>query len=417
MRVHIDSHFLSSALNTVSKLNSTMPIRIDAKNNRVFDNPYDITLSRFNQNTEVYVSLVDGLISEEGSVELPVGLFNTVRGLKDIELLMTDRFIESGKVRIGLPTTTPNPVSSTKFEGNKIFEITEAELLKLLYINYATTQDGFRPILSGICFKLDEACACDGFRLAVRRGEFIEVNNDTFVLNNDTVGLLSKVLDKKSSSVVSAFKSDKAVKFVIEDGHYHTEIIGQIIQGEFINYKQIIPNDSRHTCKIQAEVLYKELKPLKGKINILKFKFDKTEITYSAEIGRVVYDKDASDRKTRELMDEAEADHDWKLAEWKQAKAAAESKKKSFKKPEPKLQIIKPQTVKTFKSDSVVSGSVPCQFDGDSFEIHFNHRYIIEALQQYQGEVAMKMSTSVSPLIITQDGHNLELVLPVRIVG
>ena len=123
--------------------------------------------------------------------------------------------------------------------GVKGHEVLVAGLASALaQVSYAMAQETFRPVLAGVCLSADKGkmtvVAADGFRLAETtvksRGPL-----DRTVVPTKVVGLVEKLMPDK----ISLYRDEKNISF-IGDGLVLTAMI---IQGEYPNYKQVIPKN------------------------------------------------------------------------------------------------------------------------------------------------------------------------------
>jgi len=106
----------------------------------------------------------------------------------------------------------------------------------LKQVSYAMAKDGCRPVLNGVCLTADKGklavVAADGFRLAETtvksRGPL-----DRTVVPEKAVGIIERLMPDK----ISLYRDEKNISFV-GDGLVLTAMI---TQGEYPNYKQVIP--------------------------------------------------------------------------------------------------------------------------------------------------------------------------------
>jgi len=229
------------------------------------------------------------------------------------------------------------------------------------------------------------------------------------------------MLDSKSDKEVLVYMDEKKenVKFEIDN----VEIIGKILQGEFINYKNIIPEEHYYVSTIEMDKLKTELDFIAGiKTKHLQLNFTPDKLTLLTSQCRDEYDKQASELKTKELQLEAHNDYKEKYNIWSNKKVKAEKNKKEFKLKCPEEKNIKTQKLHYLVPIAEIKIELDCdtKFANRSkteFGIAVNPKYLPECLKTYTNKVEFRMSASVNPIVITQDGHNLEMVLPIRIRG
>ena len=242
---------------------------------------------------------------------------------------------------------------------NAMYEISQDTLKNMIKQTlFSIAQDETRPILTGVLFEVKNGklsfVALDGFRLALKSYEIENSSNINAVIPGKTLSEISKILESKEETVKITFTTNH-ILFNLG----HTRIISSLLQGEFINYKQIIPTEYRlkvranrnelMDCIERASLLARE-----GKTNLIKFdiKDNVMAITSNSQMGKV-YEE------------------------------------------------------------------VKIQLEGEGLKIQFNSRYFIDVLRIIDSEeIFLEFSTSVSPCLIkkTESADFLYLVLPVRLI-
>jgi DNA polymerase-3 subunit beta len=100
-------------------------------------------------------------------------------------------------------------------------------------IKYAVSVDN-KPILTGVHFNQNEIVSCDGYRLSVNSDNNLQIETP-FTVPNNALKLCSDVLEGSIS--ITANKKH----IIIEDKN--TKVVSRLLDGEYINYKQFIPNN------------------------------------------------------------------------------------------------------------------------------------------------------------------------------
>ena len=236
------------------------------------------------------------------------------------------------------------------------------DLLKnmIRHTAFATAVDETRPILTGVLMEIkDETIsmvALDGYRLALRQGNVKAFGKNKAVIPGKTLNEVLKVLTEEENDMVEIYFTSKQVLFNMEN----TRIISRLLEGEFINYKQIIPNDHKSRVKVQTRSLLDSIERAslmarEGKNNLIKISIvdEKMTISSNSEMGKVFE-------------------------------------------------------------------SIFIELEGEDIEIGFNSKYFIDALRVIDSdEIYLDFTTSVSPCILKPaDNNNFTyLILPVRIVN
>ncbi len=216
----------------------------------------------------------------KADVEVPGGITLPVRKLATIirELPQSDVYVESGgnhQVKIesggslfrmmGLGTEEFPPLPT--FENRHVFDLTQEEILNMLKsVSYAQSSDENRYILNGVYFNFSEdkltLVATDGRRLALTALEtdVAADNSGSLILPAKTVAELERLLGKGEKLKI-AF-NDRQVAFEIaieEEGDTGLSeqlyLVSKIVEGNYPNYRQVIPKETEHRVKIERELM------------------------------------------------------------------------------------------------------------------------------------------------------------------
>jgi DNA polymerase III subunit beta len=245
-------------------------------------------------------------------------------------------------------------------EGDNVFSISQTILKHMIRGTiFAIAQDETRPILTGVLFEVKNRklnlVALDGYRLALRT-EYIDTDNSvSSVIPGKTLNEVSKILEDSEDAVNIIFTSNH-ILFKLGE----TKIISRLLEGEFIKYASIIPQEFNLkitakrgqilNCIERASLMAKE-----GNTNLIKLDIqeDNLVITSNSQLGKV-----------RE-----------------------------------ELNII---------------------LQGESLQIAFNSKYLIDVFKIIEEEeIVMEFSSAVSPCIVKNKelDNCTYLVLPVRLLN
>ncbi|AZV55131.1 DNA polymerase III subunit beta [Clostridium sp. AWRP] len=224
---------------------------------------------------------------------------------------------------------------------------------------FAAAQDETRPILTGILFEIKDKklnlVALDGYRLALK-SEYLNTENViNAVIPEKTLSEVSKILEDNDKNVNITFTPNH-ILFNLDN----TKIISRLLEGEFIKYNSIIPDEFNLQVTAKREELLScieraSLMAKDSNTNLIKLEIEENNmiITSNSQLGMV-----------RE-----------------------------------ELNIL---------------------LQGDTLKIAFNSKYLIDVLKiMDEEEIIMKFSSSVSPCVIkNKDKDNCTyLVLPVRLLN
>ena len=224
--------------------------------------------------------------------------------------------------------------------------------------SFAIAQDETRPILQGILFEVKNKnlnlVALDGYRLAIK-SEFLDTDMDIeVVIPGKTLNEVSKILEDVDDIVNITFTNNH-ILFNLEK----TKIISRLLEGKFINYNSLLPQEHKlvvnaNRQELQNAIERASLMAKDGNTNLIKLDIQENTlvITSNSQLGKV-----------RE--------------------------------------------------------EISIKLQGDEVQIAFNSRYLLDVLKNVEDdEVVMKMTSGISPCVIEEkNSENAKyLVLPVRLM-
>ncbi len=131
----------------------------------------------------------------------------------------------------------------------------------------------------------------DGYRLSLCRGKLTKAINEdiSVIVPGKSMAELDKLLSGKNGEVRVRFSK---TQIFFEIGN--TQFTSRLLEGEFINYKHIIPNEQNTEVVVERRLLMESseraaLLAREGKNNLIKMDFgiDRLTVTSSADIGDV----------------------------------------------------------------------------------------------------------------------------------
>jgi DNA polymerase-3 subunit beta len=295
------SNGLQQVLNVVAS-RSTMPI---LSNVLVEAEKGHISLTTTNLDLGIRCR-IKADVSDTGSITLPVRKLATI--VK--ELPVNEVFLETSDknqakitsggslfkiMGIGSEEFPPLPT----FENRKVFELAQDEIVSMLKsVSYAQSTDENRYILNGVYFNFaDEKLtlvATDGRRLGLTglELEVSEENAGSLILPAKTVAELERLMGK-GERVNIAF-NDRQAAFEIgldEAGDSglidHLYLVSKIVEGNYPNYRQVIPKETEHRVKIERELMlecvHRAALVTSDKSNSIKIKISKNLLEISGQ--------------------------------------------------------------------------------------------------------------------------------------
>lgn len=174
-------------------------------------------------------------------------------------------------------------------------KITQNNLRNLINKSiFSVAVDDSRPILKGTLLEISsneiKAVALDGYRLAMVKEPVQESNiNGGVIVPARSLGEIAKLLDDSDESV-SVYVDNKYIMVDLGD----TKIITRTLEGDFLNYKQIIANDFSTEIVINKNQITDALERASllskvGQNNLVKFDIKENNLllTSNSEIGNI----------------------------------------------------------------------------------------------------------------------------------
>lgn len=213
-------------------------------------------------------------ISSEGSITLPVRKLATiVKELPQKEVFVEVESNNQAKITsggslfkvMGIGTEDFPPLPS--FENQHVFKLEQDELSGMLKsVSFAQSTDENRYILNGVYFNFTDEnltlVATDGRRLALTSFELGANDSDTgsLILPAKTVTEIERLVGKGDTVKIAFNDRQVAFEIAIKDDEGESGLVDQIylvskiVEGNFPNYRQVIPKDTEHRVKIEREL-------------------------------------------------------------------------------------------------------------------------------------------------------------------
>ena len=312
------SNGLQQVLNVVAT-RSTMPI---LSNVLIEASEGHISLTTTNLDLGIRCR-IKAEVSENGGITLPVRKLATIIR----ELPQSDVFVETSESNqakitsggslfkiMGISTDEFPPLPT--FENRHVFELSQTDIVGMLKsVSYAQSTDENRYILNGVYFNFaDEKAtlvATDGRRLALTALE-TEINTEnagSLILPAKTVSELERLLGKGEKVKIAFNDRQVAFEVAIEDDSGnsglvdHLYLVSKIVEGNYPNYRQVIPKETEHRVKIERELMLECVRraalvtsdknnsvKLKVSKNLLEISGSSTEYGESHESMAIAYD-------------------------------------------------------------------------------------------------------------------------------
>jgi DNA polymerase III subunit beta len=238
-------------------------------------------------------------VEKEGATTLPARrLFNIVRELPSSEIQVDVNGKNAASIRsgqsffkiLGLPEEEFPPLP--KFEDAKVVSIRQKDLRDgLRRTSYAISTDETRYVLNGVLFSFNEnkltLVATDGRRLAMVgiELEFPRSHEADLIVPTKAVTELQRLLADDGEIKVSMGSGQIAFDL------NKTLLVSKLIEGNYPNYRQVIPSEAKERIKLERETFLNSLRRVSlltsDKSHSVKLNFGKNNIDITATTPEV----------------------------------------------------------------------------------------------------------------------------------
>ena len=244
-------------------------------------------------------TVIPASFEEEGRVVLPGKLLcEVVRKLPGGQVLFTvnDRLqatIRCASSRTSLTGLDPVEYPELPPVTGQRFSMPQGQLRDMIGRTiFAIAVDESRPILTGCLLEIEKTqmrvVALDGFRLAMRSEAVDGPERDvSAVVGGKVLGDIAKILSDTDDEVSLCFSRSH-----VQMNVGNTHIVARLLEGEFIRYRQILPQEWQTRVSVRREELSSaidraSLIAREGKSNLVRFKIDgeTMEIASNSETG------------------------------------------------------------------------------------------------------------------------------------
>ena len=367
MKFTCEKYVLQNALNTASRAaaqKSAVPalegLLIEAAGSLVRISGYDMKIG--------ITTSLPADIAEPGSIVLNARLFcDIIRKLPDdIVSITTDANYMTG-IKCAMSDYEIMGTSSEDYpelptvDSTSGISIPQGTLKSMIaQTNFAVSDNESRPIHMGELFDIENGTitvvAVDGYRLALRREELADESAvpGTFVVPGTALSEVEKIADD-SDDPLKITIGLKHIMFTIGG----TVLISRRLEGEFLNYKNAIPQTGKYHIKADKRTLIDAVERVSLIIS------DKLKSPVRCTFGDNV------------------------------------------------VSMITNTTLGRASDEVSVEG------DGENLEIGFNNKYLLDALKAAPAdEICIRLNTGITPCVVlpTDNSRNfVYMILPVRL--
>ncbi len=364
MKFSCEKKLLRDAVTGVSKAvtaASTVPvlqgILLKAEQGKLYLTGYDLEMA--------ISTSIDANVEEGGSVVINARFLSEVlRSLATdtVEFSVNDDLLvhlEGNSTEYDFMGMAPQEYPELPTPGaERAFEIDAAELAAMIDSTiYAVSDDDKKPVHTGELFSIDSdeltIVALDGFRLAIAKHPISAKQTIDIVVPAKTATEAARLMGDEGGNILV----DASDRYVVFSNNEYT-IISRLIEGEFLNYKTVVPEETNTTVVVDVAEFEQSIE--RCSVIITERLKNPLRITFGEEENIQIYCQTPMGKV---------ADH------------------------------------------------VNAEIEGKKEEIGFNYRYLLDALKHAgTDKVTMEITSSLSPIkVMPLDGDDfLFLVLPVR---
>ena len=369
MQIICDKDKIIKAINSVVKgvaSKTTMPILegilIQTNDNEIKLTTYDLEIG--------IEYIMDCEVKEQGSTVVNAVMFSEIiRKLPDTQIYISlnDKNllqIECEGSLYKLATMNPEEFPELpKIEVENSIELEQNNLKNMIRKTiFAVSTEDTRPIFTGCLFQIENnqlsLVAVDGFRLALRT-IFLnkQTNNFSAVIPGKTLNEMNKILSDSFDFVRIGVSKNQAL-FEMDN----CKVVTRILEGEFLNYKNVIPTNWESRIKVNK--------------NNLQNSFERISLISSSSI-----------EKEKKYPVKVEID-------------------------------IGKVTISCTNQTGDAKEELFVSTEGKNLEAGFNPKYFLDSLKAIEDEeVFVEFGTSISPCLIkpTDSSEYVYMILPIRL--
>ncbi len=247
---------------------------------------------------------VEAKVAKPGATTVPVKkLFGIVRELNggEIEIETDEKNVTS--IRSGSSFFKIHGLAAEEFpplpkfkDDKKVGLQQETVRAMLKKTSFAVSTDESRYVLNGIYISLKEGkmtlVATDGRRLALvdEEVELSEKSTGEFIVPAKAIGELNRLLQDKGE-VELKFGENQASFSLKDDKGFSVLMITKLIEGNYPNYRQVIPGEAKERIPINREELLQALRRAEimtsEKANSVKLTFGRNQLAITANSPEV----------------------------------------------------------------------------------------------------------------------------------
>ena len=222
-------------------------------------------------NLEIAISCwIGAKIENEGSITIPARVLTEFVGSLPSDIISLDLKHHTLEIKCGRYEARINGLDAADFPpipqvGDDFSTKVKSEDLKLAIsqVAFAAATEESRPVLTGVQTEFEGSkltmAAADGFRLAVHRANLVEPVKEkvAMIIPAKAYHELNRLMGNEDQEIEITLNSQKSqVLFKLKG----IEMVSQLIQGNFPNYSQLIPQTYGTKARIDVAEFLRAIK-------------------------------------------------------------------------------------------------------------------------------------------------------------
>lgn len=258
MKFRVNQIYMNSAIQIISKIAATKSIAktqnamlLTAKDNKI----HFIACDGKNKiETEI-----EATVDVEGTVLLPHSYVQElIKKMPATEITFSleqtgNMLISSGKSKYKIMSYSADDYQLIEMEEtNEKIVLNSSELVQSVdQVKFAVSRDENRLILTGVLFEMKDKTlklvAIDGYRMTSKEMKIDSDYENKVVITEKALSEVQRLISSEDAETIEMSVNNKMVKFRIGK----TVLITSLLNGEFINYENIIPKEFKSEMTVQ----------------------------------------------------------------------------------------------------------------------------------------------------------------------
>lgn len=219
---------------------------------------FKIELTGYDMEMAISTS-VEANVTAPGEIVLPAKLFgDMLKSLSGEEVYIEseENFITT--IKSGITEYSLSGINAADFPeipapgADFAFEIDSSEFAGMVNSTiYAVSTDDKKPAHTGELLNIEPGeitiVALDGFRLAITRHPVVTDRDISVVVPAKTMSEVSRLIGESGE----ALNVDVNKRYIVFSGGKYT-VMSRLIEGEFLNYKSVLPEDKKTTVTVDV---------------------------------------------------------------------------------------------------------------------------------------------------------------------